>query len=87
MSTENIINKHNLSTNKAISEFITSVGLDIIKRRRFDVGKRFSKKLYKDTLRLEKYTCEKYCDLENDESRQTLREKVIRKTINRITEI
>lgn len=86
MSTENIITKNNLSTNKAIAEFVTSYSLDVLKRARFDVGKRLSTKFLKEAIRIERLSCEDYCSIDEGQ-REVLREKVIRKAINRITEI
>lgn len=85
MSTQNILNKSNLSVNRAIAEYMVKESMDILKKKRFDVGC-YDKRNHRLMLNLYRLSCRDWCRI--DEGQQAiLREGVILKTIRRIEEL
>ena len=85
MSTQNILDSKNLSTNKAIAEYMASESIEILKKKRFDVGC-LDKKNHRLMRTLYRLTCEDWCTIDSDQ-RDRLREEVILRTIRKITEL
>lgn len=85
MSTQNILDKRNLSVNRAIAEYITKESMDIYKKKRFDVGC-YDKLNHRLMLNLYRLSCRDWCKVD-DGQRDILREGVILKTIRRIEEL
>lgn len=85
MSTQNILNKGNLSVNRAIAEYVTKESMDILKKKRFDVGC-YDKSNHRLMLNLYRLSCRDWCKVDGDQ-RDILREEVILKTIRRIEEL
>jgi hypothetical protein len=85
MSTQNILDKNNLSTNRAIAEYMTAESIEILKKSRFDVGCT-NPKYHRLMRTLYRLTCEDWCSIDSDQ-RDTLREEVILRTIRNITEL
>ena len=85
MSTQNILSSENLSVNKAMSEYMTKESMDILKKRRFDVGC-YDKNNHRLMLQLYRLTCKDWCNIDG-EQREPLREEVILRTIRRIEEL
>jgi len=85
MSTQNIVDKHNLSTNRAIAEYFAKESMDILKLRRFDTGC-VDTSNHRLMLYLYRYSCNDWCNIE-EEQRSSVREEVIGKTIKSISEL
>ena len=79
MSTQNILNKRNLSVNRAVAEYMVKQSMEVLKKLRFGVGnvEKCNHRLMLDLYRL---TCSDWCNLDADEH-AIIREKVILKTI------
>jgi len=85
MSTQNILDKNNLSTNRAMSEYLASESIEMLKKRRFDVGCPNIKQ-HRLMLTLYRLSCEDWCSSDS-EQRDSIREEVILRTAKKITEL
>ncbi len=85
MSTQNILSKSNLSVNRAIAEYMAKESMDILKKKRFDVGC-YDKRNHRLMLHLYRLSCRDWCRIDGDQ-KEILREEVILKTIRRIEEL
>lgn len=85
MSTQSILTKNRMSTNRAIDEYFMSYSVDVLKKLRFDVGCYDPEKM-RYMMRLKRLVCADYCKIDDDQ-RQSLREEVIKKTILKLIEL
>lgn len=85
MSTKNIIDKRNLSVNRAIAEYMSKESMEVYKRSRFDVACE-DKKNHRLMLSLYRLSCKGYCNIDS-EQRASLREEVILRAIRKIEEL
>jgi hypothetical protein len=85
MSTQSILIRERLSTNKAITEHFQSKSMDLLKRLRFDVGCIDTDKM-RYMLRLNRLSCADWCTLDDDQ-RESVRQEVIKKSIKEIQEL
>jgi hypothetical protein len=86
MSTQNIYNTNNLPTNEVLAKYFTKAGLDLIKKRRFEVGCGVSVTKMREMLRLDRFVCNNVCYLE-DEAVTLMREQVIKNSILKLDEL
>ncbi len=86
MSTQNIYNVINLPTNEVVAKYFREVGMDIIKKNRFDVGCGASVDKMREMLRLHRFSCNNVCYLE-DEGVILLREQIIKNSILKLDEL
>lgn len=86
MSTQSIVIKDVLSNDEAINQIVSEYSMDLLKYLRFDYGKVCHERI-REMLRMKKLFCNRYCKLENDESKRSFREAIIRKNILKLKSI
>ena len=86
MSTQSIITTNNLSTDKALQQYIDKKSVDLLKFLRFEIGTCTNFDLLRDIMRLERLICRELCYIDENQERD-IREAIIRKAINQINEL
>ena len=86
MSTVNYVNKNNLPTSEELAKIMSTTSMDIIKKRRFDVGCKPSIKRMQELLRLERLVCSEYCYI-SKEDEEKIREQIIHQAILKLDEL
>lgn len=86
MNTINYVTKNNLPTDEALAKVMATTSMDILKKRRFDVGCMPSVKKMQELLRLDRLVCSEYCYLSKEDS-DKIREQVIHQAILKLDEL